>query len=318
MACVAVVTWGAHAPDPSNIVRFPAVAPPELPADVRQRIDAATDAALGEGGYTVAPAPSCADEACRTAAVEQAQAAGGIAVTVGAVGSDYRITVARVGADGAVVSSKEDTCEICTHDEMVAKVGTLVAAVAGDVPTAPPEEERPAMPTLLEITSDPKGATVILDGRAIGTTPVSTEVAAGTHTIRVERKGYEPSERTVEAIEGDATAEVFELQRKRLMPVQTEILVGWVALGVGLAAVVTGAALVAIDENPIKSDCEGANVDANGVCKYRYDTVAGGATMLVLGLGATGTGVGFLVHGYKARGRQREVAIGPASLTWRF
>jgi hypothetical protein len=75
---------------------------------------------------------------------------------------------------------------------------------------------------------------------------------------------------------------------------------------------------VAVDENPIENDCEGANVDANGVCKYRYNTLAGGVVLLVAGLASTGAGVGLVVHGYKSRGREREVALGPASLMWRF
>ena len=320
IACVAAVSWGAGAPDPGKIVRFPAVAPTELPADVRQKIDQTTDAALSEAGYGVVAAGSCADEKCRTDALAKAGAATGVAVTVGAIGSDYQIRVVLVGADGSVVSTKEETCEICRHEEVVAKVGTLVAAASADAP--PPEsadvEPEVTTPTLISITSDPKGATAIVDGRSIGTTPVSTEVGAGSHSIRIERKGYEPSERTIEAVEGQTVSEAFELARKRVIPVQTEILIGWVALGVGVAAVATGAALIAIDENPIKSDCEGANVDANGVCKYRHDTLVGGVVMLVAGLAATGTGIGLVVHGYQARGRQREVAVAPGSLTLRF
>ena len=320
IACFAVST-GAHAPDPGKIVRFPAIAPAELPADVRQKIDQTIDGALAEAGYTVVTAKSCADEACRKEALEQAGAAAGVEVTVGAFGSDYRISVKLVDGEGAISSTKEEACEICRHEEVVAKVGTLVTAASADAPPpAAAEEVEPesAAPTLLSIKSDPKGGTVIVDGRAVGTTPVLTEVEPGPHVVRIERKGYEPSERTIETVAGETSLESFDLTRVRMMKPETEILIGWVALGVGVAAVAAGAALVAIDENPIKSDCGGANVDANGVCKYRYNTLGGGVAMMVVGLAATGAGIGFVVHGYKGRGRQREVAFGASSVTWRF
>jgi hypothetical protein len=318
MACFAAAsTGGAAAPDQGKIVRFPSAAPPELPADVRQKIDRAVDTALAEAGYTVVQAPSCADEACRTAALEEAGAGASVGVSVGAVGSDYRIEVQVVDADGGVASTKEGVCEICRHEEVVAKVGTLVAEASAEA--APAEEAEPEAETgTVAVLSNPKGATVILDGRSIGTAPVTTEVAPGTHTLRLEHKGYEPTERTIEVAAGATVDEAIELSRKQVIAPQTEIVIGWVALGVGVAAVATGAALVAIDENPIKSECTGANVDANGVCKFRYNTIGGGVAALVIGLAATGTGVGFLVHGYRSRGRTGEVAVGPGSLTWRF
>ena len=41
------------------------------------------------------------------------------------------------------------------------------------------------------VESRPSGAAVIIDGRRVGTTPMSLgDVAAGSHAVRLERDGY--------------------------------------------------------------------------------------------------------------------------------
>ncbi|MBC8068173.1 MAG: hypothetical protein IAG13_07555 [Deltaproteobacteria bacterium] len=72
---------------------------------------------------------------------------------------------------------------------------------------------------------------------------------------------------------------------------------GWTLVGIGVAAVIGGSVLVAIHEQPIESDCEGSHVDRFGNCEYRWNTVAGGATLLVGGLAAAGTGTALVVVG---------------------
>lgn len=50
----------------------------------------------------------------------------------------------------------------------------------------------------LRITSSPSGATVLLDGREIGTTPLAVDgLVAGRHTIRLSKSGYETVSRRV-------------------------------------------------------------------------------------------------------------------------
>ncbi len=50
----------------------------------------------------------------------------------------------------------------------------------------------------INVTSTPAGATVYVDGTAVGTTPTSTTVAYGSHTVKIDMDGYEGSTRSVD------------------------------------------------------------------------------------------------------------------------
>jgi hypothetical protein len=67
----------------------------------------------------------------------------------------------------------------------------------------PEAETAPASDALttgtLEIRSDVPGADVFLDGRRVGTTPYqATDLAPGTHSVRLEKAGYKPWEKRVD------------------------------------------------------------------------------------------------------------------------
>jgi hypothetical protein len=65
---------------------------------------------------------------------------------------------------------------------------TLVVAMAKTPPPAPPKTEAP-----LVIVSKPSGASVFLDGRQVGTTPLTFPlVQIGTHSVRITLDGYRP------------------------------------------------------------------------------------------------------------------------------
>jgi len=49
----------------------------------------------------------------------------------------------------------------------------------------------------LTVFSDPREATVALDGKEIGTTPLSLETEAGPHALRLTKEGYKPHEETL-------------------------------------------------------------------------------------------------------------------------
>ena len=56
----------------------------------------------------------------------------------------------------------------------------------------------------LRVESRPPGATVVIDGREVGTTPtVVSDVAAGTRSVRLELAGYQPWETTVDVPASD-------------------------------------------------------------------------------------------------------------------
>ena len=54
-------------------------------------------------------------------------------------------------------------------------------------------------PAVLQLTTEPAGARVTLDGKRVGETPVNLpEVAPGTHQILIEAKGYYPYDSNIE------------------------------------------------------------------------------------------------------------------------
>lgn len=115
------------------------------------------------------------------------------------------------------------------------------------------------------------------------------------------------------------TSDPVEAPRRRMSPRTTEI-IAWSAIGVGVAALAGGITLLVLDQNPVKSNCTGVHVDADGDCEFRYDTLGGGIGLTVAGAVAAGAGVGLLLYSRKQRDRppQTEVTLVPWGLRARF
>jgi len=82
-------------------------------------------------------------------------------------------------------------------------------------PTKEPTTEPTTIPTTssaprvgwITIISTPSGASVSLDGKTVGITPVTgTEVGAGSHSLRITKDGYEPYEKSVTVSSGEQSA----------------------------------------------------------------------------------------------------------------
>jgi hypothetical protein len=68
--------------------------------------------------------------------------------------------------------------------------------------------------SVLTVTTRPPGASVTIDGKpAPGSTPLSTDVRAGSHTVAVQRGGYLPATQSVEARFGRAVIVTLDLAR---------------------------------------------------------------------------------------------------------
>ena len=69
-------------------------------------------------------------------------------------------------------------------------------------------------PSNLTVTTTPPGATVIIDGRqALGPTPLSAELSAGSHMISVRRDGFVEAKRSLDARFGRAVIVALDLER---------------------------------------------------------------------------------------------------------
>jgi hypothetical protein len=68
--------------------------------------------------------------------------------------------------------------------------------------------------SMLTITTVPSGAVVVLDGhQTIGPTPLTIDVAAGSHTLTIRHDGYSPEMRPFEARYGRAVIVSLDLER---------------------------------------------------------------------------------------------------------
>jgi len=297
------------------------VEPPELTGravENRELIAGEIDKAVAAHGTKIATQPGC-DAACVAAQAQSSKAQFRVRVRVQEEDRDYTIALELLDAAGTSVARSDTSCDICAENEAAAQTGRdLDALLAANV--------RP--PTSVRITTAPSGANVVFDGSALGTTPIETPVEPGRHEVTLEREGYQPASREFTAQDGKTSELHVELVKGGEAPPPLRKSVrkgawigGWVAIGVGVALLSTGIALLAIDEREIKNDCSGSNVDAFGNCRYRYNTFGGGAAATAIGLAAAGTGIGLVIWSRPRKGEpELRANLGPTrvGLTLRF
>lgn len=81
-------------------------------------------------------------------------------------------------------------------------------------------EEIKKMPAKLHVETTPTGATIMIDGKASGTSPTDVDLTPGKHLIHVELAGYEPIDKDVDASFG-AKVDVRTQLEKKAEPVAT-------------------------------------------------------------------------------------------------
>ena len=80
-------------------------------------------------------------------------------------------------------------------------------------PPAAPESRSPQTASLT-IESRPSGATVIIDGKRVGTTPLALPgVSVGTHAVRMEMAGYKPWTASVPVVAGEKNRVAASLEQ---------------------------------------------------------------------------------------------------------
>lgn len=242
-----------------------------------------------------AGAGPCTDASC---AASRARAAGAEFLVTGRVQvsqRSYEVTLElHDGKDGRILATRSASCPICSVPE--------VDAAAAEVGAALVAEFRRSDAQAVTITSEPEGALVYVDGALVGPAPVDHALAPGEHRVEVKREGYHDAARTI-TVGPDTRAEdlAFTLVPRR-SAATVPMALGWTAVGLGAAALVTGVALLVVDERPFRGLCEGEYVDASGRCRFQYDTLAGGVAGVVVGAALLGGGAALLVIDRKRRG----------------
>ena len=219
---------------------------------------------------------------------------------------NYTVTLEIENEDGKVVARSEEPCELCGIGDVESMVADQAATLSDKLASV-----IDAQPLLI-VKSKPPGATVVLDGKDVGVTPLQLPIEAGPHRTRARLPGYFEQELDVDAVQGMRQAVVFQLVAKPPVVSPSDRRTdrfkpwGFVALGLGIGSLAVGGVLLGIDERPYRRQCSGMDVDEDGNCRLRYDTLAGGIAGVVTGAVLTIAGSALLGLAYRKRkGRKR-------------
>jgi hypothetical protein len=186
---------------------------------------------------------------------------------------------------GELLVTDKRTCDRCADHAVETTVRELVEALVKEA------RER-ARPTLLDIRSIPTGATVKIDGKAVGATDLQIEVYAGVHAVYFEKAGYHGESREVVVGDGESMTVEVRLtpddQEKPAGPIQMPVDEGpkrsklpyFVTAG-GVALLAGGVVLLTMDESAVQDELQ--------VPEYRDTTLP---AIGLLGVGAAVTGLG--------------------------
>lgn len=247
---------------------------------------------------------------------------------------DYALTLTVLGADDAALASPSDECKACSIAQVADRIDALVKQAALGLA---PKEPLPPEPGDVSVRTEPLGARVVVDGVERGPSPQTLELPPGEHTIAVDKPGFVAQQQTIDVEPGTPQELVLTLvaqppagkgrkgraKDKGAKPGTTAgrglTIGGGVMLGLGLAGVATGVAMILIDEDPMPLKCSGTDVDFRGVCRYRYDTLVGGIVGVAAGAVGIGGGLAMMIKGRQVavRGRAGKEAAS-VSLTIRF
>jgi len=162
----------------------------------------------------------------------------------------------------------------------------------------------------LSVSSDPTGANVAVDGKLRATTPISMELAYGSHQVAVSHEGYDTATRTVELTPQSSVKLDVSLARKAELPPppppspaapqEQPRIWTWVALGAAAAA--TGAAAYFGSEATRNAEALRAAKNDPPVPDELYDAsyssqVAANVLYATAGAAAVAGGVLFFVEG---------------------
>jgi hypothetical protein len=144
------------------------------------------------------------------------------------------------GRDGKSTSEARETCELCGIQEVGEKLDTLASSLMSKVGT--PRSD----PARLAVQSEPAGASVTVDGRSAGETPLSVELSAGSHEVALAAPGHVGAHKSVTlepGIRGLLSIDLVPLAAPESARTGPPRPVWWAAIGVGALAVGGGLAL---------------------------------------------------------------------------
>lgn len=213
----------------------------------------------------------CRDEAC----LRRVAAALKVSYLVGAKITErqktFEITLELLSArTGAVVGTNNERCEICGLAEVGEKMSLAASTLRARV------EALSRAPARFVLRTTPAGASVWIDGKVMGTTPLDLSLRAGEHTMNIEREGYSPLRRTFSVTRG--VDEVLDLDLVQLPTKFPFRAAGWTAVATGVALAAGGIYLLGLHGSEV--GCTNNERDPFGHCPKVYKTSVAGASLL--------------------------------------
>jgi hypothetical protein len=219
------------------------------------------------------------DLACARQVVEKRAQTGAIVfaqvtLDAGQTAQDRTVTLTVHWLDkGKDVRTEHRECERCTDGTLRSTADTLMTALTGD------DEPRGRV----KIRSRPSGAKVSIDGKEVGTTPVSPRLLAGEHTVVFEL-GARPAQTRSVTVEAGQVSTVNVAFPEPPRPFRQKL--GIAALAGGALLGASGGFLIAIDEDDIKKPTQ---------VQYHTETMLGGVALVASGAAVIGVGIYLLV-----------------------
>lgn len=313
-------------PDIPRVATLPLQIEGKLPLKWKKEAASSLLEGITRGGVEVVIATNapetCTDSACLQAVGEKlgTDLVLHAVFTVDSEKRDYRIVLRVLNTEtGVELTTIEGRCELCGFGEAVDAVRAKSAALG----TALAKLQLGA--SEFRITSKPASVDLELDGKDVGTTPLTLAVVPGTHRLTGSASGYLPQTFEIDAVEGINKEFQFQLAavpkdgaREASRPGRSFVIGGAVATGLGIAGLVAGGVLLGIDGKPYQKRCD---VDLNGNCRLLYGTRTPGIISLALGGASLIAGVTLLVLGHRKRSSQRSnqrARVSPLGVTLRF
>lgn len=211
-----------------------------------------------------------------------------------------------------VVTAASDTdstanhfCNACDDESLKLAVSDVARRLLRDA------AERSGR-TKLSIRSRPDRAWITLDGKPAGSTDIVKATYPGEHTVLLTRTGYAPATRTVQVKEGETADLVVDLelaavtvidrsQSPRPAPSRR---VPKLLIGAGAVALVGGAILLGVDEDPSP---------VGKRHEYYYDTAPHGVGALIAGGAAVGAGTYLWLRASRASSTTSSPTVAPST-----
>lgn len=205
----------------------------------------------------------CQNASCYPAVASALSASYLITARVAESNKTYTIVMEIInGRTGGVLASNRERCETCGAEEAGEKMGLAASALRDRL------EAVSRTPARFVIRSHPAGATVVMDDKPIGVTPLDADLTGGSHSMQLVLAGHDVLSRSFTVVSGvDETMDLSLVGVPSKFPFRAA---GWGSVAGGVALLAAGIVTMTLDNGEI--GCSAAERDINGHCPWVRST----------------------------------------------